>query len=161
MTRTVRTEAMTKRLTIFAIMGTLYMAIEVTYNAILSNAWSLIGHSSLWMFPVGGALSVALGEIKRRFPGIVRPLQVLLGATAITAIELLSGLFLNKLLGLDIWDYSKSNINFVGQIDLVHSTCWILISPLVFWMDEAIDHYIFGDQKPDSFFTYYIKAFLP
>ena len=118
---------------------------------------SLIGHSSLWMLPVGGFLSTILGEFneKKTLAKIDYRLRVLIGGVAITLIELTSGLILNRLCGFDIWDYSKNMLNFMGQIDLLHSTYWVLISPFVFWVDDVIRHYMFSEERPASLFTYY------
>lgn len=148
---------MKKILTIFGLTGILYVFVEVLYNAITSMDLSLIGHSSLWMLPVGGFLSTILGLFneKKSLLKIDYRLRVVIGGIAITLVELISGLILNRLCGFDIWDYSKNPLNFLGQIDALHSTYWVLISPFVFWVDDVIRHYMFNEERPSRLFTYY------
>lgn len=133
------------------------MFVEVLYNAITSFNLSLIGHSSLWMLPVGGFLSTILGEFneKKSLAKLDYRVRVILGGIVITAIELISGLILNRLCGFGIWDYSHNPLNFLGQIDALHSTYWVLISPFVFWVDDVIRHYMFNEERPTKLFTYY------
>lgn len=50
------------------------------------------------------------------------------GAGIITAVELVMGLFLNCLLGFDIWDYSAVPFNLLGQVCLPYSFLWVGLS---------------------------------
>jgi len=84
--------------------------------------------SSFWMIPNGsicGLLLYFLFLIPFNMNNIFVLLSVcLIGGIIITSVELLSGLFLNVKLKLNLWDYSKSKINYKGQIDLYHSLAW-------------------------------------
>jgi uncharacterized membrane protein len=51
---------------------------------------------------------------------------MLLGATIITALELLTGLLVNR--SYAIWDYRKLPCQFCGQISLVFSLLWVPVS---------------------------------
>ena len=150
---------MRKDLTIFTLMGICYVFIEVAFSSIVSLHAALIGQSSLWMFLVGGLLGLALGKMNELKPtrNMRYPLNIFAGAAVITMIELVSGLILNKWLGFAIWDYSSAKFNFLGQIDLIHSTCWVVLTPFVFWADDVMKHYMFGDPKPDPLYTYYLN----
>ena len=112
------------------------------------------------MFLVGGYLGLAVGlysNIKKRY--VKYPFDVLVGASLITFIEFVSGCILNLWLGFNIWDYSKSAFNLLGQIDYIHSICWILITPLIFWLDDVIRHYMFNEHRPVPLINFYIGRY--
>ena len=138
---------------LFIIGYIVYQIIEVHVRALGGSLieikgysfWSLMGETSIWMGVVGGFLFLLLGlvnEIKqlKKLPMI---LQVLIGGTAITLTELLSGLLLNKALGLNIWDYLKEMPNdFLaqisqGQINTSTTMKWYLLAPFAFWLDDV------------------------
>lgn len=98
--------------------GIVYVAIELLWRG-----WS---HGS--MFVVGGLCFLLLGEIHRRLGEYPRLVQAVLGALAITAMELLSGLFVNVFLGLRVWDYSGLPYNFLGQVCMAYFFLWIWVA---------------------------------
>lgn len=49
-------------------------------------------------------------------------------ALFITAMELTAGIILNIYLKMDIWDYSKMFLNFLGQISVFYSAVWFILS---------------------------------
>ena len=154
---------MKRALTIMALMGIVYMAIEVSFSALVELKWRLVGSSSLWMMLVGGTLGISLGSFNESKEGSSVPykLRVFLGMFTITAIELISGCILNLWCKFDIWDYSRAPLNLLGQIDIIHSTCWLLLTPFVFWSDDVLRHYLYEEAKPLSLGAYYARAFLP
>jgi len=158
---------MKKYLSLFFIVGWLYIGVEVALRAFagdpltngLFNPFSLAGWASLWMFFVGGTAGFLIGWIDefeklRKLPMII---QALIGGFIVTVVELLFGLFFNTWLGLALWDYSTWSFNFMGQIALLTSSLWILISPFAFWMDNVLRHYLYGKEKPETLFIYYKK----
>ena len=150
---------MKQNLTVFSLVGILYVFIEVGFTAIEKAQLSLIGQSSLWMMLVGGLMGVVLGKLNS-FDSFMKRnhfVNILIGATAITLMELISGIVLNIWLGFNIWDYSESSINFLGQIDLLHSICWILITPFAYWIDDVIKYYIYQNPKPKPVICYYYR----
>ena len=52
-------------------------------------------------------------------------------AAVIILIEYITGLFFNKLLGLNLWDYGKRPLNLHGQICLTHAIGWVLAAALL------------------------------
>lgn len=98
--------------------GMIYVGLELLWRG-----WS---HGS--MFVVGGACFLILGEIHRRYGQAPLLMQAVLGAAAITTMELLSGLFLNVLLGLRVWDYSALPYNLLGQVCLAYFFLWIWVA---------------------------------
>ena len=78
------------------------------------------------MFAAGGICFLILGKI-RGLP-IPSPLKPLAGAGAITAVELGTGLLVNR--DHHVWDYRDAPMNYRGQICLPFSLLWIPISVL-------------------------------
>lgn len=100
-----------------AIGGVAYNLIELLWRG--STHWS--------MFLVGGACFQLIGQVGRR---VKAPLAVKSGlcALGITALELVSGCILNLGLKLNVWDYSHNKWNIKGQVCLLYSVLWLLLS---------------------------------
>ena len=115
-----------KEFIIFIIFGLMYVTIELLYR----------GHTHYSMFIVGGICGVLIGLINDNTPDIPLLPQCVLGAVIITVIELLTGLFLNVYLGLNVWDYSNQPFNFMGQICPQFCIIWCILSILVIRIDD-------------------------
>ncbi len=85
------------------------------------------GHTHWSMFLVGGACFQLIGQVGCR---VKAPLALKCGlcALGITAVELVSGCILNLGLKLNVWDYSRQRFNIKGQVCLLYSVLWLLIS---------------------------------
>ena len=88
------------------------------------------------MFVAGGTCFLILGEVKkwRRIP---LPVKAVCGAAAVTAVELITGLLVNK--DHRIWDYRHMPLNFKGQICLPYSLLWIPVSTVGLLIHHALD----------------------
>lgn len=115
-----------KEFIIFIIFGLMYVTIELLYR----------GHTHYSMFIVGGICGVLIGLINDNTPDMPLLPQCVLGAVIITIIELLTGLFLNVYLGLNVWDYSNQPFNFMGQICPQFCIVWCILSILVIRIDD-------------------------
>ena len=76
------------------------------------------------MFAAGGICFLLLGKI-RKIP-IPQTAKPLLGAGAITAVELGTGLLVNR--DHHVWDYQRVPMNYRGQICLPFSLLWIPVA---------------------------------
>lgn len=125
--------------------GFLYTAIELLWR----------GYSHPSMFVVGGCCFVLIGGVNNFLPwelGLVW--QALIGAAAVTIVELISGLMLNLWLGLGVWDYSNVPYNFMGQICLVFSLAWVVLSVVGILLDDWFRWKLFDEVAPRyTFFT--------
>ena len=100
----------------FALGGAAYVGLELLWR----------GRSHPSMFAAGGVSFLLLGKIRETgLPIWVKPMA---GAAAITAVELGTGLLLNR--EYHIWDYRAVPGNFKGQICLPFSLLWIPVSLL-------------------------------
>ena len=106
-----------QRAVLFYIGGVLYVAVELAYRG-----WS---HPS--MFLLGGVCFVLVGELGR-WSGRGLLGRAVLGGAAITALELVTGLVVNRWLGLGVWDYSTQPGNLLGQICPGFCLAWVLLA---------------------------------
>jgi len=106
---------------------------------LLWRGWS---HES--MFVVGGICFLLIGEMGRLSlpPG----LRVLLCGLLITGMELLSGIFLNLVLGLQLWDYSMLPLNLFGQICPIYALLWQGVAGLALTADRLLGRFLFGER---------------
>lgn len=99
---------------LFCLGGSLYGALELLWR----------GRTHVSMFVLGGACFLLLGRM-RRLP-LSWPALTLLGAAAVTAGELATGLAVNR--DYSVWDYRGLPANFMGQICLQFSLLWMPLS---------------------------------
>ena len=98
---------------LFYVGGMAYMFLEF--------AWR--GRSHGTMFLLGGVCFLILGHLAARLPGKLLAWKAVVGAGVVTALELLTGLAVNR--NYQIWDYRRLPFQFLGQISLLYSLLWI------------------------------------
>ena len=107
------------------------------------------GHSHWSMFILGGLCFIALGLINEVISWhMPLTLQMLIGAGIITVLELITGLIVNKWLGLGVWDYSKLPFNLWGQICLHFTVIWYFLSVVGIVLDDYLRYWFCGEDKP-------------
>ncbi len=128
-----------KTLILMIIGGSIYYSLEVLFR----------GHSHWTMGILGGICFICVGSLNY-FLKPDTPLwkQALLGAAIITVLEFISGLILNIWLKLNIWDYSDTPMNVMGQICLPFIILWFFVSILVILFDDYLRYLLFGEEKP-------------
>ena len=87
---------------------------------------------------------------RRRGVSLLSVLAV--SAAFITAIEFLSGEYLNRYLGMGIWSYEEVPLNFDGQICLPFAFLWVLLSFVGVIVDDFIRFRIFGEERNYEYF---------
>lgn len=127
-----------KNLVVFYIGGMLYAALELLWRG-----WT---HGS--MFVVGGLCFSALNALHRAEPALPVAVQMAVGAVLITVVEFFSGLLLNRMMMLHIWDYSAAPYNLFGQICLPFSLLWFPVSGAAILAGDALRHGLFHEQTP-------------
>lgn len=53
--------------------------------------------------------------------------KCMIGALLVTGIELITGVFVNGVMGLNVWDYSDMPFNLFGQICPTYYVLWALL----------------------------------
>ena len=119
---------------LFYIGGTAYMILEFLWR----------GRSHGSMFLLGGACFLLVGGKIAKLHKIPLALRTVLGAGVITALELITGLLVNR--DFRVWDYRLLPYQFKGQICLPFSLLWIPISlvamMLYAWANKSLENRI-------------------
>lgn len=128
-----------KNLFIFLIGGAAYVLIELLYR----------GHSHISMFILGGLLFLLIGLLNEFCFSWDMALisQMFISMIIVTLFELITGLILNVWLGLGIWDYYKQPFNLCGQICLLYSNIWFLLSLPAILLDDLLRDKWFGEDR--------------
>ena len=103
---------------IAVIGGLVYLGIEILWR----------GHTHWSMGVLGGVCFVLIGlldEVQQHPP---LWLQMVQGAALVTALELLTGLIVNRWLGWGVWDYSDMSGNLWGQVCPQFAAAWLVLS---------------------------------
>lgn len=132
-------------------MGLVYLTLEIfsrwlggamlgfQVGDMIQSRLSLSGWTSIWMLPVGGVVGLIIGKLNEgKFHNMKIIVQSFIGLLITWAIELSSGLLLNKLFKLGVWDYTHERFNFMGQICLETGIMFLAIMPFVIWLDDFI-----------------------
>ncbi len=128
-----------KNLFIFLIGGAVYILIELLYR----------GHSHISMFILGGLLFLLIGLLNEFCFSWDMALisQMFISMVTVTLFELITGLILNVWLGLGVWDYYKQPFNLCGQICLLYSNIWFLLSLPAILLDDLLRDKWFGEER--------------
>ena len=116
-------------LAVFGLLGTLLTGVVSMYAN--SGAGEAIRPDTPWWY-AGKELMVA---------------TMLAGAVLVTAMELVSGLVINRVLDLNVWDYSGLPYNFMGQVCLAYFFLWILVSWAAVVLEDGLRWGLFGEQR--------------
>jgi uncharacterized membrane protein len=107
-----------KKALLFYLGGMLYCGLELL--------WRGRTHGS--MFLLGGACFLILGRVGALRMNLIA--RAVLGGVLITVGELVVGLLVNR--GFQVWDYRSMPMNFCGQICLLYTMFWMMLSPVGF-----------------------------
>jgi uncharacterized membrane protein len=128
-----------KNLFLFVVGGDIYIMIEILYR----------GYSHWTMFLLGGICFLCLGYINRFLPWETPlPVQMLIGAGIITALEFMTGCIVNIYLGWHVWNYSNVPLNLWGQICFPASAGWYFLSAVGIVLDDYLRYWIFHEENP-------------
>lgn len=105
-----------KNVLLFYLGGSVYLTMEFLWR----------GRSHGSMFLLGGTCFLLLGKLGTHYPRIPLAVKLLLGAALVTALELGTGLLVNR--DFAVWDYRSLPYNYRGQICLNFSLLWVPVS---------------------------------
>lgn len=111
-----------------------YLALEVTFR----------GYSFRLMGLTGGIVMVVIGFLLRHGMWKLQlPVQMLIGAVIITALELATGLFSLEVLGIRMWDYRDEWMSMCANLICPRYTLyWFLLSGVAIFFIGALDYYL-------------------
>ena len=130
---------------LFVIGGLAYYIVELLYR----------GHSHYSMFVVGGLCFLLIGSLNEYVFTWKMPLnsQMTISAWLITLFEFIFGMLLNTTFGFGVWDYSDQPYNLFGQVCLLYTCFWYLLSLPAILLDDLLRDKWFGDtRKPYKWF---------
>lgn len=131
---------------LFLIGGAIYILIELIYR----------GYSHWTMFILGGLCFVLIGGVNEYIPWEMPLwLQAGIGAVIITALEFICGCIVNLVLGWNVWDYSNTPLNILGQVCLPFAIIWFVIAHFGIVLDDYLRYWLFKEEKPH--YTYKFK----
>lgn len=131
---------------LFLIGGAIYVLIELVYR----------GYSHWTMFLLGGLCFVLIGGVNEYIPWEMPLwLQAGIGAVIITALEFICGCIVNLALGWNVWDYSNTPLNILGQVCLPFAIIWFVIAHFGIILDDYLRYWLFKEEKPH--YTYKFK----
>lgn len=118
-----------KIIALFLIYGSIYYSLEVLYR----------GYSHVSMFILSGVLGVAIGLINEITPKINIWLETLIGTIIATIGEGVTGIIVNNILHLNVWDYSDLPFTFFyGQCNLIFCLIWFILTYIVIKLDDYL-----------------------
>ena len=106
---------MKKNLALFLTGGTIYPALEIICRGRTDFSMALAGGTCLCLIDL-----VCNHKLQ------AKPLSVkcFAGSSIITAVEFGTGVIVNMVLKLNVWDYSQMPMNILGQICMPFSILW-------------------------------------
>ena len=90
--------------------------------------WLWRGHSHWTMSCTGGICLAGIRRICQRMHASSLTRCCIACGTLITGAELAVGLIVNRLLHWKVWDYSRQPLNLFGQVCLLYSILWTVLS---------------------------------
>ena len=116
--------------------GITYMGIEILWR----------GHSHWTMGVLGGICFALIGLLDEWQDHPPLWLQMLEGAMLVTALELITGLIVNRWLGWGVWDYSDMPCNLWGQVCPQFSAAWFGLSFVAVKLENLV-HWLLNGGK--------------
>lgn len=124
---------------LFVVGGMAYCGIELLWR----------GRTHWTMFIVGGICFLFCGSINEFFSwDLALWKQMSICAVGVTGIEFLSGIIINIIFKLNVWDYSNLPFNVMGQISLLFSILWFFLSAVAIVLDDYLRYWWFDEEKP-------------
>ena len=102
------------------------------------------GYTHWSMGVLGGLCFALIYRIEKSFQNLNLLVKALISSTFITTVEFITGVIVNRLLGLNVWDYSGLKFNFMGQISLFYSILWFLLCIPCILMCKILLHRVFN-----------------
>lgn len=136
-----------KLLKVFTLMATgafFYGAIEVIGRGYTHISMGFLGGTALCM------IHLLNSKEKNSVADLLT--NAVVSAFFITSCELLTGEILNRAMGMDIWDYADLPYNFDGQICVMFSIIWFILSIFGILSDELIRRLIFQEHRQPLLF---------
>ena len=139
MKSTITSHTILKYLFLFLIGGFAYFYLEILFR----------GYSHFSMIICGGLAFVLCGVLNQATHFHMNLLtQMVLSAIIITFLEFITGYIVNMKLHWNVWDYSQLPYNLYGQVCVLYSCLWFVLSLVCIFADDMIRWLIFDEEPP-------------
>ena len=92
------------------------------------------------MLLAGGICFSFFGYLGRKLRKTALLIRAILGSGFVTFIELIFGIFFNMILKKNVWNYSSQPFNFKGQICLLYSFYWVILSLIFIPLAQKVNN---------------------
>ena len=107
------------------------------------------GYSHISMLIAGGICFVLIGLLNEVYSWDMSLLsQMVISAGIITTVEFTVGIIVNVWLKLGVWDYSSKPYNLLGQVCLLYTNLWFLLSFFAILLDDYLRYFLMKEEKP-------------
>ncbi len=120
----VKIKILRENIILFLFGGILYSLVEILFR----------GYTHWSMTVTGGLCLVILYRHFTHYTNESLLVKCFYGMFVITSLELAVGCIVNLMFKWNVWDYSGHMLNFMGQICLLFSFLWFLITIPVIWL---------------------------
>ncbi|MEA5083307.1 MAG: hypothetical protein VB018_04040 [Lachnospiraceae bacterium] len=122
-----------------AVGGWVYCFIEILWR----------GYTSPTMAIVGGICFILCGSINEFLEWDTALIsQMFICSIIITAVEFIAGVLINIICGLSVWNYSQEPYNLYGQVCLLYTNLWFILSAAAIILDDYLRYWLFKEDKP-------------
>ena len=98
------------------------------------------GRTHLSMLLAGGICFCGFAYLAKKLKRANLFLKAAIGSGFVTFIELVFGVFFNLILKQNVWNYSARPFNFKGQICLLYSLYWAVLSIIFIPLSEKVNN---------------------
>lgn len=110
---------MNKRITLFFTGGIIYPSLEILCR----------GRTDFSMALAGGACLCLIDRVcNNTLKAMPLSVKCFAGSGIITAVEFGTGIVVNLMLKMNVWDYSQMPMNILGQVCMPFSILWCLLT---------------------------------
>ena len=113
---------------VFIIGSLLYSSLEILFR----------GFTHWTMFFAGGLCFTILYNIFIRNKGMSLWKKCIIGTFIITSVELIVGYTVNIILNWNVWDYSHYPFDLRGQVCLLFTALWFVLSAPIVWLTNKL-----------------------
>lgn len=107
------------------------------------------GYSHISMLVAGGICFILIGGLNEGYSWNMSLVsQMVISSGIVTTVEFTVGLIVNVWLKLNVWDYSNMPYNFMGQICLLYTNIWFVLSLFAILLDDYLRYYLLKEEKP-------------
>ena len=117
------------KLIFFALGGVGYAIIELLWRR--KTHWTMV--------MAGGLCFVFVSEIAKNNKNKSLLFKAALGSLAVTSVELAFGIVFNRIMKMNVWDYSDEAFNLLGQICPLFTIFWWALAMIFVPVADAIN----------------------